>query len=88
MILRNCNAEEFIAGLDGRKVICFGAGSTLIEADYEVKKIDGLENHIAFFIDNDKKKHGLKFEYSDHEFDIKSVETLYTIDIKKYVLYY
>ena len=86
MILRNCNAEEFIAGLDGRKVICFGAGSTLIEADYEVKKIDGLENHIAFFIDNDKKKHGLKFEYSDHEFDIKSVETLYTIDIKKYVL--
>ena len=67
MRLKNCNAEEFIAGLHGRRIICFGAGSTLIEADYEVKKIDCLENHIAFFIDNDKKKHGLKFEYHNHE---------------------
>lgn len=48
MNLKNCNAEDFIKQLSARKIICFGAGSTLIEADFEVKKIDDLENHIAF----------------------------------------
>lgn len=86
MILRNCNAEEFIKRLNGRKVICFGAGSTLIEAEYEVLKIDGLENHIDFFIDNDKNKHGLKYTYFEKKFEIKSVESLKTIKIEEYVL--
>ena len=48
MILKNCNADEFIRGLNGRKVICFGAGTTLKEADYEIKIINKLEEHIAF----------------------------------------
>lgn len=86
MLLRNCDAKSFLNKLQGRKVICFGAGSTLIEADYEVLKIDGLENHIAFFVDNDKNKHGLKFKYCGYEFDIKSVETLNTIKVHDYVL--
>ncbi len=86
MKLKNCNAKQFIESLNHKKVICFGAGSTLMEADCEAKKIEGLEDHIGFFIDNDKKKHGLKFEYRNHEFDIKSIETLYTIDTKQYVL--
>ncbi|MBP3458859.1 MAG: DUF115 domain-containing protein [Lachnospiraceae bacterium] len=86
MRLKNCKGEEFIAALNGRKVICFGAGSTLIEADYEVLKIDDLEKYIAFFVDNDRNKHGLKFEYCGQQFDIKSVETLNTIDVREYVL--
>ena len=48
MKLKNCKAEDFPRRLNGKKVICFGAGSTLIEADYEIKKIDHLENYIAF----------------------------------------
>lgn len=86
MQLRNCNSKDFIKKLNGKKVICFGAGSTLIEADYEVKKIDGLEKYIAFFVDNDTNKHGAKFKYCNHEFDIKNVNSLKGIDTKKYVL--
>lgn len=86
MNLKNCNAEDFIKQLSARKIICFGAGSTLIEADFEVKKIDDLENHIAFFVDNDTKKHGMKFEYCNHTYDIKSVEALKNINPEDYVL--
>lgn len=86
MRLKNCSAQKFIEGLNGRKVICFGAGSTLIEAEYEVLKIDGLENHIAFFVDNDGKKNGMKFHYCERVFDIKGVNALRVIDTSKYVL--
>ncbi|MDE6981519.1 MAG: DUF115 domain-containing protein [Lachnospiraceae bacterium] len=84
--LRNCGAKEFIERLQGRKVICFGAGSMLIEADYEVLKIDHLEEHIALFIDNATNKHGLKYKYRGYEYDIKSVDALNGIDVKDYVL--
>ena len=86
MKLKNCDAGEFIERLEGRKVICFGAGSMLIEADYEVLKIERLEEHIAFFIDNDKNKHGLKYKYRGYEYDIKSIDALNEIDTKDYVL--
>lgn len=57
MRLKNCDAHTFIERLDGRKVICFGAGSTMLEAEYEVKTIEHLEEHIDFFVDNDTEKH-------------------------------
>lgn len=86
MRLKNCNADQFIKRLNGKRVICFGAGSTLMEADYEVKKIDGLESHIAFFVDNDENKHGLKYQYKGWTYDIKNVEALKAIDVNQYVL--
>lgn len=86
MKLRNCNAENFISELEGRKAICFGAGSTLIESDFWESKIEKLEEHIAFFIDNDIKKHGNKFKFHGHEFDIKGVDAFQLIDKSKYVI--
>ncbi len=86
MQLKNCNAEEFIQGLNGRKVICFGAGATLKEAEYEIKKIVNLEDYIAFFVDNNADKHGLKYKYRGYEFDIKGVSVFNSIDISEYVL--
>lgn len=86
MILKNCNAEEFIKRLNGRKVICFGAGTTLVEAEHDKNKITNLEKYIAFFVDNDKNKHGLKFNYCGLEFDIKSIEIFDKINISEYVL--
>ncbi|MCX4343434.1 MAG: DUF115 domain-containing protein [Kineothrix sp.] len=86
MRLMNCDAKSFIGKLQGRKVICFGAGSTLIEADYEVLVIDGLEDHIAFFVDNDKNKHGAKFRYRGNEFDIRDVDALKKVNTAEYVL--
>ncbi len=86
MNLKNCNAENFIKQLSGKKIICFGAGSTLIEADFEVKKINDLENHIAFFVDNDTKKHGMKFEYCNHIYDIKNVNVLKNVNQEEYIL--
>lgn len=83
MKIKNCGSEEFIKNLKGRKVICFGAGLRMIKADYSVKSI---ENHIAFFVDNDEKKQGLKFQYLGREFDIKSPDVLKSIDTKDYVL--
>ena len=86
MILKNCDANRFITGLDGKKIICFGAGTTLIEADFEVLTIPGLEDHIAFFVDNDTKKHDLNYKYRGHEYGIYSPERLITVNIEKYVL--
>lgn len=83
MRMKNCGSEEFIDKLKGRRVICFGAGLRMIRADYAVKNI---EDHIAFFVDNDEKKQGLKFQYLGHGFDIKSPEVLKSIDPKDYVL--
>lgn len=86
MRLKNCSSEKFIGNLNGKEVICFGAGTTLIEADFEVLKIEGLEHYIAFFVDNDEKKHNLMYEYCNHKYEIKSVEALKQIDVDKYVL--
>lgn len=86
MILKNCNAESFIVGLKGREVICFGAGTTLIEADLKVTTIDKLEDNIAFFVDNDKKKCGMEFFYCGREFDIKSPDIFNTINMSSYVI--
>ncbi|MCM1089540.1 MAG: DUF115 domain-containing protein [Muribaculum sp.] len=86
MRLKNSNSKNFIANLNGKKVICFGAGTTLIEADFEVLKIEELEDHIVFFVDNDTKKHGLMYEYCNHKYEIKDVESLKQIDVDKYVL--
>ncbi len=83
MQIKNCGSEEFIENLKGRKVICFGAGARMIKADYAVNHI---ENHIAFFVDNDEKKQGLTFQYLGREFDIKSPDVLKTLDTKDYVL--
>ena len=86
MILKNCNVNEFVKGLKGRKVICFGAGTVLTEGDYDNQKIDELHNHIAFFVDNSEEKHGLKYLYRGMEYDIKNPRVLNSIDSEKYVI--
>ncbi len=84
MKLKNCNAEQFIENLKGRKVVCFGAGALMIS--YEVKRIEHLEEHIAFFVDNDEKKQGKRFQYSGREFYVKSADALKSVDPEKYVI--
>lgn len=86
MIIKNCDAEKFIERLQGRTVICFGAGVTLKEEEYEKAQIPKLEEHIAFFIDNDVKKQGLKYQYHGREFDIKSAKALASIKASDYVI--
>lgn len=86
MRLKNCDAHTFIERLDGRKVICFGAGGTMLEAEYEVKTIEHLEEHIDFFVDNDTEKHGMVFPYCGKNYDIKSVEVLKAAGANEYVL--
>ena len=86
MNLKNCNAEEFMNRLGDKKLICFGAGSTLMNEEYSATVIQGLEKKIAFFVDNDTKKHGLKFKYRGCEFDIKSVSAFDTIQASDYVI--
>ena len=69
MILKNCNLEEFIKRLNGRKIICFGAGSLLkqpIEAI--IDSSSSFSNYIDFFVDNDSKKCGLLYEYNNKYF--------------------
>lgn len=88
MILKNCNTKEFISILNGRKVICFGAGSTpLIREQYMYSNsINNLENNIAFFIDNDSEKHNSFFIYKQLSFEIKSPDLLENIEPNKYVI--
>ncbi len=86
MKLKNCNAQKFIASLKGRKVICFGAGSSLVEREYLSGEFDSLEEHIAFFVDNDTAKQGEQYLYKKHSYDIKSPEFLKQIDVNHYVL--
>lgn len=83
MILKNCKAEDFLFNIGQKKVICFGAGTFLIE-DTEV--INGLEERIAFFVDNDKSKWNAKFEMERRSYNIVSPEVLKTICCDEYVL--
>lgn len=83
---KNCNAQEFIANLNGRKVICFGAGTSLIERDTVEDDFEHLEEHIAFLVDNNAGKHGQTYQYKNYTYDIRSVETLKQIDARNYVL--
>ena len=84
MKLKNCNAEQFIRNLKGRKVVCFGAGGLVM--NYEVNRIDHLEKHIAFFVDNDKNKQDKKFAYLGCEFDVKSIDALKSINAENYII--
>ena len=84
MKLKNCNAEQFIENLNGRKVVCFGAGATMV--NYEAKMIKHLEEHIVFFVDNDEEKQGKIFQCSGHKFEVKSVDALRSINGEKYVI--
>ena len=87
MILKNCNAEEFIQSLNGRKIICFGAGSTLIRDQYMyANQINNFENNIAFFVDNDSKKHNSFFKYKQLNFEIKNPDVLKNIDSNDYII--
>lgn len=87
MILRNCNFEEFIKRLNGRKVICFGAGSFLNKQEDGFRKnIKNLEENIAFFIDNDNNKAGNIYEYRGKSFKICSVDILDKINVDDYVI--
>lgn len=86
MKLKNCSAENFIKELKGRKVICFGAGSTLMEADFYSSSIEKLEDNIAFFVDNDSKKQGMKYKYHGYEFEINSVNVFHTINMSDYII--
>lgn len=87
MILKNCNLEEFIKRLNGRKIICFGAGSLLkqpIEAI--IDSSSSFSNYIDFFVDNDSKKCGLLYEYNNKYFKVYDTSILNNIDADKYVL--
>lgn len=88
MNFKDCPVNEFVKELRGRKVICFGAGGTLIEPEVntDIKKIIDLEKHIAFLVDNDTNKQGLSFHYRDKEFEIKSPAVLEEVNAADYVL--
>lgn len=86
MKMKNCSTKEFIKNLKGRKIVCFGAGATMLITDIKEKPIEHLEKHIAFFVDNDKKKQGQKFHYMGHDFEIKSADVLNELSGKDYVL--
>lgn len=88
MNFKDSPVNEFISKLQGRKVICFGAGGTLIEPEVNttIKKIIDLEKYIAFLVDNDTKKQGGKFQYRGKEFEIKSPAVLEVVNAADYVL--
>lgn len=87
MILQNCSAEEFILRLKGRKVICFGAGALMCMPVFlEEGHITGLEDHIAFFVDNDPNKWGCNYLYGGRLFPVYGPESLSKIQALDYVL--
>lgn len=47
--------------------------------------IEHLEEHIAFFVDNDKKKQGGRLHYMGHDFVIKSPDVLKNLSARDYV---
>ena len=85
MKLKNCNAEQFITNLNGRKVVCFGAGHKMANIERTANRIEHLEDYIAFFVDNDRKKQGTRLDYLGHDFVIKSADELKTVSPKDYV---
>lgn len=73
MKLKNCRKNEFVEQLNGRKIVCFGAGAVLL--DEEIPIID-LEQHIDFFVDNDSNKWNATITLKGKEFLVKSPEEL------------
>lgn len=76
MYLKNCNAIEFAKCVRNKKLVCFGAGSMMLETAYEVHIIPGLEQMVDCFVDNDPQKWGKKIILKGTEFSIHSPELL------------
>ena len=86
-MLKNCDRSEFVSKVNGKKIICFGAGALLREsAAKQIYFIEHLEDHIAFFVDNDPKKINAQYQYEGKLFDIYSPDVFYDIDLSQYVI--
>lgn len=81
MNLKNCKQKEFIGQLKGRKIICFGAGAVILDEEIPIEK---LEQHIAFFVDNDSNKWGASILLDGKKFSVKSPEALKQINKYEY----
>ena len=87
MIVRNCNSKQFIENLNGRRVICFGAGTLLIDIkSIRIGKIDYLSRYIDFFVDNDIKRSNTDYFYDNKQFKIFHSSILDEIDMTNYII--
>ena len=85
-ILRNSNRKHFFEEMQGRKIVCFGAGIMFGDFLRECA-VYKAEEKIAYLIDNDSEKWGMKRRGCyDTFFEIKPVEELKKIDASKYVI--
>lgn len=76
MRLKNCGVKEFISRVEGKRLICFGAGSLILDMAFEVKTIPGLEQAIDCFVDNDSEKWGNCIQLGVRDFTIHSPDLL------------
>lgn len=70
MHLKNCDRAEFIKRIQDKRLICFGAGSLILETEFEVQTIPQLEDYIDCFIDNNPAKWGKQIRVRGKEFMI------------------
>lgn len=69
------NYNVFKEAVEGKRIICFGAGKNAAEALRDVHILPYLDR-IYCFVDNDAAKHGTAIDAGDYSFSIKSPECL------------
>jgi hypothetical protein len=85
MKLKECSAYKLKRISKRKKIICFGAGGHIHYIFSSVCDMH-IEDNIAFIVDNDSSKWGLKREINGKEFEIKSPDILRTINIDEFVI--
>jgi hypothetical protein len=77
MILRTCSLDEFIKRIDGREVVCFGAGRLLTEFCEEFGSYT-IERYITYIVDNNPSLWGTKKRINNIEKIIEKPDKLYS----------
>ena len=85
MILRTCDMEEFIKRIEGRDVVCFGAGKLL--SDFCEEFCDySLEKQITYIVDNNPSLWGEQKCLNGTKIDIKEPDSLYKENSKGIII--
>lgn len=69
------NYNDFKEAVEGKRIICFGAGKNAAEVLRDVHILPNLDR-IDCFVDNDADKHGTTIISGDYSFIVKSPECL------------
>ena len=84
MVTKNCRLEEFAKRVEGKKLICFGAG---VAGQLFTSRLEGgVLGQICLFLDNDQCKWGDTIQIKEHRYPVHSPAVLKHLDLENTVM--